>query len=80
LLISSRVAQIKDLILFKRQEMAKSYLRSKKLLEELLTTRLKSLETIQTILLKLDAAAGDIEASDTDPVRLLARNLRNPLR
>jgi hypothetical protein len=43
--------------------MAKSYLRSKKLLEELLVNRLKSLETIQTILLKLDTAAGDIEAS-----------------
>lgn len=80
MLISSRVAQIKALILSKRQEMAKSYLHSKKLLEGLLTTRLKSLETIQTILLKLDTAAGDIEASDTDPVRLLARVLRMSLR
>ncbi|KAF9520485.1 hypothetical protein BS47DRAFT_1387120 [Hydnum rufescens UP504] len=61
--IEDRVTKIKDLILSKRQEMAKSYLRSKKLLEELLVNRLKSLETIQTILLKLDTAAGDIEAS-----------------
>ena len=58
--------------------MAKSYLRSKKLLEELLTNRLKSLETIQTILLKLDTAAGDIEVCQPYRSQLFSGILRKP--
>lgn len=61
LISPSRVRQVKEQLRLKRQEMAKSYLRSKKQLEELLIKRLSSLETIQSVLIKMDTAAGDIE-------------------
>lgn len=45
----------------KRKEIAMSYLRSRKELENLLSKRLRSLETIQSTLLQVESAAGDIE-------------------
>jgi len=45
----------------KRLELAKSHLRSRKQLEELLSQRTATLESMQTVLLKLDTAAGDIQ-------------------
>ena len=45
----------------KRKELALSYIRSRKQLEDLLKRRLGSLETLQATLLRVEAAAGDIE-------------------
>lgn len=42
-------------------ELAKSHLRSRKQLEELLAKRTNTLETMQTVLLRLETAAGDIQ-------------------
>jgi charged multivesicular body protein 7 len=44
----------------KRQSTALSYLRSKKQLEKLLTRRLGSLEILQSILIQVEGAAGDV--------------------
>jgi charged multivesicular body protein 7 len=41
--------------------MAMSYLRSRKQLEDLLSKRLRSLETVQATLVQVESAAGDIE-------------------
>lgn len=49
----------------KQKEMAMSHLRSKKELENLLSKRFTSLETIQSTLLHVESAAGDIEARMT---------------
>lgn len=45
----------------KRNEMAKSFLRSRSSLQDVLKKRLQSLETIQTVLLKIETAAGDVQ-------------------
>jgi len=45
----------------KRKSIALSYLRSKKQLEDLLTKRLGSLEILQTTLIQVEGAAGDVE-------------------
>ncbi|EIM90317.1 uncharacterized protein STEHIDRAFT_119337 [Stereum hirsutum FP-91666 SS1] len=45
----------------KRKELALSYVRSRKQLEDVLKRRLGSLETLQSTLLRVEAAAGDIE-------------------
>ncbi|KIL69882.1 hypothetical protein M378DRAFT_157122 [Amanita muscaria Koide BX008] len=46
---------------FKRKPMALNYLRSRKQLEELSNKRLNSLNTLESTLLSVEAAAGDIE-------------------
>lgn len=45
----------------KRKELALSYIRSRKQLEDLLKRRLGSLETLHATLIRVEAAAGDIE-------------------
>ena len=57
----SRAAKIMEQLRRKRKEMAMSYLRSRKQLEDLLSKRLRSLETVQSTLLQVESAAGDIE-------------------
>ena len=57
----SRAAKITDQLRRKQREMALTYLRSRKQLEGLLSKRLRSLETIQSTLLQVESAAGDIE-------------------
>ncbi|GJJ11076.1 hypothetical protein Clacol_005307 [Clathrus columnatus] len=59
--LQSRTARIIDHLKQKRKELAMSYLRSRKELEGLLSKRLRSLETIQSTLLQVESAAGDIE-------------------
>lgn len=56
-----RTHKAKEYIAAKRNEMAKSLLRSKISLEDLLRKRLQSLETIETVLLKIDTAVSDIQ-------------------
>ncbi|KDQ09179.1 hypothetical protein BOTBODRAFT_117543 [Botryobasidium botryosum FD-172 SS1] len=63
--IEDRTSRVKEHLRKKQQELAMSYLRSKKQLEELLKKRLGSLETIQSVLLKIESAAGDIEIMKT---------------
>lgn len=45
----------------KRKELALSYIRSRKLSEDLLRQRLGSIETLQSTLIRVEAAAGDIQ-------------------
>jgi hypothetical protein len=45
----------------KRKSIALNYLRSKKQLEDLLTKRLGSLEILQSTLIRVEGAAGDVE-------------------
>ncbi|KAF8511566.1 Snf7-domain-containing protein [Hysterangium stoloniferum] len=59
--IEGRAAKIVEHLKRKRKEIALSYLRSRKQLEDLLSKRLRSLETIQATLLRVESAAGDIE-------------------
>ncbi len=59
--MDSRTAQIKDALRRKQQEQAKSYLRSRKALEELLARRTSASETLGGVLLKIEQAAGDAE-------------------
>ncbi|KAG8934572.1 hypothetical protein FRC02_009652 [Tulasnella sp. 418] len=59
--ITERTNKIKDFLRKGQKVMATSYLRSRKQLEEVLGKRLGSLETIQTILLKIENAANDLE-------------------
>lgn len=61
----SRAVKIKDNLRRSRREIALSYLRSQKLLEELLRKRVTSLETIQSSLMKVETVAGDIEVGST---------------
>lgn len=56
-----RNEKINALVRDKRIELAKSHLRSRKQLEELLAKRTNTLETMQTVLLRLETAAGDIQ-------------------
>ncbi|KAF8583189.1 hypothetical protein K439DRAFT_1647301 [Ramaria rubella] len=58
--IEDRATKITEQLRRKRKEMAMSYLRSRKQLEDLLSKRLRSLETIQSTLLQIESAAGDI--------------------
>ncbi|KAF8589981.1 hypothetical protein K439DRAFT_1644850 [Ramaria rubella] len=55
-----RTTKITEQLRRKRKETAMSYLRSHKQLEDLLSKRLQSLETIQSTLLQVESAAGDI--------------------
>ncbi|KAF8480603.1 hypothetical protein JB92DRAFT_2766282 [Gautieria morchelliformis] len=59
--IEDRASKITEQLRRKRKEMAMSYLRSRKQLEDLLSKRLRSLETVQATLLQVESAAGDIE-------------------
>lgn len=61
----SRLTKIKDLLGQGSKTLAMSYLRSKKQLEELLTKRLGSQETLQTVLSRIESAATDIEVGHT---------------
>lgn len=45
----------------KRKEVALSHLRNKKQLEDLLQKRLNSLDTLRSTLLRVEAAAADVE-------------------
>jgi charged multivesicular body protein 7 len=60
-LVYRRADQVKENLRLKRKDIALSYLRSKKQLEELLPKRLRSLETIQTTLDQVESARHDIE-------------------
>lgn len=57
----SRAEKIKEQLRRKRKEMAMSYLRSRKQLEDLLSKRVRSLETVQSTLIQVESAAEDIE-------------------
>lgn len=57
----SRTTKVTDHLKRNQKDLAKSYLRSRRALEELLHKRVDSLATIQTVLLKIETAAGDIE-------------------
>ncbi|KIJ44706.1 hypothetical protein M422DRAFT_251686, partial [Sphaerobolus stellatus SS14] len=59
--IEDRAEKIVEQLKRKRKEMAMSYLKSRKHLEDLLTKRLRSLETLQSTLLQVESAAGSIE-------------------
>ncbi|CAE6516638.1 unnamed protein product [Rhizoctonia solani] len=58
--IEERVEKINTLLHKKQKELALSMLRSRKELEALLKLRLGALETVQTALMKIETAAGDI--------------------
>lgn len=47
----------------KRKEVAMSHLRERKLYEDLLKKRLSSLDTLRATLVRVEAAAGDVEVS-----------------
>jgi charged multivesicular body protein 7 len=53
----------------KRKSIAMSYLRSKKQLEDLLTKRLGSLEILQSTLMRVEGAAGDVEVCGLSLIR-----------
>ncbi|KZS91062.1 hypothetical protein SISNIDRAFT_457037 [Sistotremastrum niveocremeum HHB9708] len=59
--IAQRTSQITENLRAKRKEIALSFLRSRKQLEELLLKRLGALENIQSTLDRIEQAAGDIE-------------------
>lgn len=59
--IQERQSKIETLIREKKREQALSYLRSRKMLEELLEKRTKSLETLHGVLIKIEQAASDVE-------------------
>ncbi|CAE6535843.1 unnamed protein product [Rhizoctonia solani] len=61
--IEERAEKINTLLRKKQKELALSMLRSRKELETLLKLRLGALETVQTALMKIETAAGDIAAS-----------------
>ncbi|CAE6455999.1 unnamed protein product [Rhizoctonia solani] len=61
--IEERSEKISILLRKKQKELALSMLRSRKELEALLKLRLGALETVQTALMKIETAAGDIAAS-----------------
>ncbi|PKI82597.1 hypothetical protein MVES1_003860 [Malassezia vespertilionis] len=64
--VDSARARIMDALRKKQpEETAKSYLRTKKQLEELLGRRVGALETVSQLLLKLEQAAGDAEILQT---------------
>ena len=56
-----RNAKIKEALRAKSQEQAKSYLRSRRGLEELLVKRTGASETLGSVLIKIEQAAGDAE-------------------
>ena len=56
-----RTQQITDALRQKRKEIAMTYLRGRKQLEEVLKKRLGSLELLQSTLLRVETSAGDIE-------------------
>ncbi|KAH7341142.1 hypothetical protein B0J17DRAFT_654403 [Rhizoctonia solani] len=58
--IEERAEKINTLLRKKQKELALSMLRSRKELEALLKLRLGALETVQTALMKIETAAGDI--------------------
>jgi charged multivesicular body protein 7 len=60
-IIFSCTEKIQSALRQKRKSIALSYLRSKKQLEDLLTKRLGSLETLQSTLMRVEGAAGDVE-------------------
>ena len=57
----------------KQKTVALSYLRSRKQLEEILTKRIGSLETLESMLMRVESAAGDIEVSCSD-MKLKGKN------
>lgn len=58
-----RAEKINVMLRKKQNDMALSLLRSRKQLEALLKLRLGALETVQTALMKVETAAGDIAVS-----------------
>ncbi|KAI0093725.1 Snf7-domain-containing protein [Irpex rosettiformis] len=59
--IDDRTAKISAALKLKRKEVALSHLRAKKQFEELQRKRLNSLDTLQSTLIHVETAAGDIE-------------------
>ncbi|KDN40178.1 hypothetical protein K437DRAFT_258766 [Tilletiaria anomala UBC 951] len=59
--IQACTRKIKEALCARSQEQAKSYLRSRKLLEELLLKRTGTVETLGSVLVKIEQAAGDAE-------------------
>ncbi|KAH9951971.1 hypothetical protein B0H21DRAFT_7245 [Amylocystis lapponica] len=59
--IDERARQISGALQQKRKELALTHLRARKQLEDLFGKRLKSLETLQSTLLRVEASAGDVE-------------------
>jgi charged multivesicular body protein 7 len=59
--ITERQEKVEAALREKKRDQALSYLRSRKMLEELLVTRTKSMETLHGILIKIEQAASDVE-------------------
>lgn len=59
--IKERQVKVEACLREKKREQALSYLRSKKMLDELLEKRTKSIETLHGVLLKIEQAASDVE-------------------
>ncbi|KAF8308113.1 hypothetical protein DL93DRAFT_2231869 [Clavulina sp. PMI_390] len=59
--VVDRTAKAKEYVARGRNDMAKSYLRSRASLQDLSLARLRSLETIQGVLLKIETSHGDIQ-------------------
>ncbi|UZJ51170.1 hypothetical protein CBS101457_000490 [Exobasidium rhododendri] len=59
--IQERQARVERALREKKREQAMSYLRSRKMLDELLEKRTKSMETLHGVLIKIEQAASDVE-------------------
>ena len=59
--IKERQEKVETLLREKKRDQALSYLRSRRMLEELLEKRTKSLETLHAVLIKIEQAASDVE-------------------
>ena len=59
--------KISEALRQKRKEMAMTYLRTRKSLEDVLKKRLASLELLHSTLLRVETSAGDIEVSVVGP-------------
>lgn len=59
--IKERQTKVETCLREKKREQAMSYLRSRKMLDELLEKRTKSLETLHGVLIKIEQAASDVE-------------------
>jgi charged multivesicular body protein 7 len=66
-LVTRRAEKINTSLRKKQNDLALSMLRSRKQLEALLKLRLGALETVQTALMKVETAAGDIAVSLINP-------------
>jgi len=59
--IKERQAKVETALREKKREQALSYLRSRKMLDELLEKRTRSMETLHGVLIKIEQAANDVE-------------------